>query len=151
MLGNFLSCIRGAKDTFKVQGGRWDFSQDATLKRASSRIEGRISWFFSSCGRKLGVPLQSRWGPQGPTRVASEKSILHAYCEGPLWIRLQSVPWLRSSYRVEASPSGLLSSTDLDLSVPTEFQLESQASSPVETCKSAFLSRCHCGIGLISR
>ena len=27
-------------------------------KRASSRIEGRISWFFSSCSRKLVIPLE---------------------------------------------------------------------------------------------
>ena len=27
-------------------------------KRASSRFEGRISWFLSSCASKLGVPLE---------------------------------------------------------------------------------------------
>ena len=27
-------------------------------KRASSRVEGRISWFFSSCSSKLGVSLK---------------------------------------------------------------------------------------------
>ena len=27
-------------------------------KRASTHVDGRISWFFSSCGRKLGVPLE---------------------------------------------------------------------------------------------
>ena len=37
-------------------------------KRASSHIEGRISCFFSSYGSKLGVPLELRRGPQGPTR-----------------------------------------------------------------------------------
>ena len=34
-------------------------------KRASSQVEGRISWFFSSCSRKHGVPLELRRGPQG--------------------------------------------------------------------------------------
>ena len=102
-----------------------------------------LRWLDPRCSSRV------QHEPQGPTRVASEKSILHAYCEGPLWIRLQSVPWLRSSYRVEASPSGLLSSTDIDLSVPTEFQLESQASSPVETCKSAFLSSYQSSVSLL--
>ena len=29
MSGNFLSCIKGVKDHFEAQNGRWDFSQDA--------------------------------------------------------------------------------------------------------------------------
>ena len=47
------------------------------LKRASSRVDGRISWFFLSCGRKLGVPLKL---PQGTDRVASGKSSLYESC-----------------------------------------------------------------------
>ena len=35
-------------------------------KRASSRIEGRHSWFLSICCSKLGVSLELRLGPQGP-------------------------------------------------------------------------------------
>ena len=38
-------------------------------KGASSRVEGRISWGFSSRGRELGVPLELRRGPQ-----------THSYC-----------------------------------------------------------------------
>ena len=87
-------------------------------KRASSHTEGRISWFFLSCGRKLGVPLELRRGPQGPARVASGKSSLHASCEGPLKIPLQSVPGLKSSSEAEAGTSGFLSSADMDLGVP---------------------------------
>ena len=83
-------------------------------KRASSRIEGRISWFCSSCGRKLGVPLELRRGPQGLARVASVKSSLYA-CEGIFGIPLQSLPGPRSSSGVEAGTSGFLSSTDRDL------------------------------------
>ena len=41
-------------------------------KRASSHIEGRISWFFWSCSGKLGVPLKLWQGYQGLARVASE-------------------------------------------------------------------------------
>ena len=91
-------------------------------KRASSQVEGRISWFFSSCGRKLAVPLELRWGPQRPTSVASRKSILHASCERPLEICLQSAQGPVSSSRVEPGNSGFLSSANMDLGVPMEFQ-----------------------------
>ena len=33
MLGNFLSCIKGIKDPFKDQEGRWDFSRDAAAEK----------------------------------------------------------------------------------------------------------------------
>ena len=75
--GNFLSCITGVKYPFEAQEGRWDFSQDAAAERASSGIEERISWFFSSCGRMLEVSLEFCWGPQGPLTlpVKSQTSI----------------------------------------------------------------------------
>ena len=75
--GNFLSCIKGVKYPFEAQEGRWDFSQDAAVERASSGVEGRISWFFSSCGRMLEVSLEFCWGPQGPLilPVKSQTSI----------------------------------------------------------------------------
>ena len=75
ILGKFLSCLKGGKDPFEAQEGRCDFSRDAQQKRASSAVEGRISWFFSSCGRKFGVPLELRCGPQGPDLVASVKPV----------------------------------------------------------------------------
>ena len=80
-------------------------------KRASSRLERRISWFFSSCGRKLGVPLELRREPQGPALVALGKSSLHASCEGFLGIPLQLVLCARSSSGLglepQVSPPGL--------------------------------------------
>ena len=108
-------------------------------KKDSSCVEGRISWFFSSCCRKHGVPLELQWGPQGPAHVASGKSCLHVSCKGPLGIPLQSVPAPRSSSGAEARTSGFFSSADMDLGVPVEFPQWFQASSRVETCKSAFL------------
>ena len=71
-------------------------------KRASFRIEGRISWFLSSCGRKLRVPIELCQGLQGFARVASGKSSLHASCEGPLGIPIQWLPGPSSSSGVEA-------------------------------------------------
>ena len=72
--------------------------------------------------------------------MASRKSSLHASCDGPLRIPLQSLPGPRSSSEVEAGTSVFLSSADMDLEVPLEFPQGSLASSYVETCKSAFFS-----------
>ena len=55
MSGNFLSCIKGVKHSFEAQEGRLDFSGNASGERASSRVEGKISWVFSSCGNKREV------------------------------------------------------------------------------------------------
>ena len=109
--------------------GRWDFSQDTAAKKASSHFEGRISWFFSSCSRKLGVPIEVRRGLQRPARVSSGKASLHASCQGPLGIPLQSLPGPRSSYGVEGRTSGFLSSADMDLGLPLESPQGIQASS----------------------
>ena len=51
-------------------------------KRALSCVEEGFFGFFSSCGRKLVVPLDLRQGPQGRALVASGKSSLHTSCEG---------------------------------------------------------------------
>ena len=115
-------------------------------KRASSRLERRISWFFSSCGRKLGVPLELRREPQGPALVALGKSSLHASCEGFLGIPLQSVPRPRSSSGADSETSGFHSIADVDLCVPMEFPHGSHALSRVETYKSAFLLSCNISV-----
>ena len=148
MSGNFLSCLKGVKDFFEAPEGGGISLVMLQQKRASFCIEGRISCFFSSCGRKLGVPLELRWGPQGPAHVASGKSSLHASCEGILEIPLQSLPCLRYSSGAEAGISGFLSSVDMDLGDPVEFQQGNQASSSVQTCKSALLSICNSSLRL---
>ena len=30
---NFLSCLKGVKDPFEAQEGRWDFSRDAAVEK----------------------------------------------------------------------------------------------------------------------
>ena len=55
---------------------------------------------------------------------------------------LQTVLGQRSSSGLEARTLGFLSSADMDLGVPMEFQQDTQASSRVETFKSTFLSSC---------
>ena len=105
------------------------FLERPQRRRTSSCIEGRNSWFSSSCGRKRRVPLEFRQGPQATTHVASGIFSLHAICERPLRITLESVPGPRSSSGAEARTSGFLSSADMELSVPMQFEKGSQASS----------------------
>ena len=106
-------------------------------KSSSARIEGRISWLFSSCG---GVPLELQRGLQGPSCGSSGSSSLHASRDGPLGIPLQSLPRPSSSSVEDAATSGLLVRADMDLGVHLWRPQGSQALSRVEPCKSALLS-----------
>ena len=49
--GNFLSCSKGVKDPLEVPELGAISLQTSQRKWASSRLEGRTSWIFSSCGR----------------------------------------------------------------------------------------------------
>ena len=51
MSGNFLSCSKGVKDPLEVPHVRCVSLETAQRKWASSRLEGRISWIFSSWGK----------------------------------------------------------------------------------------------------
>ena len=51
MLGIFLSCSKGVKDLWKIQMLGVGSLETPQRKWASSRLEGRTSWIFSSCGR----------------------------------------------------------------------------------------------------
>ena len=51
MSGNFLSCSQGVKDPLKIQMLDVINLETPLRKWASSRLEGRTSWIFSSCGR----------------------------------------------------------------------------------------------------
>ena len=51
MSGNFLSCSKDVKDPWKFQMLDVISLDTPQLKWASSRLEGRISWIFSSCCR----------------------------------------------------------------------------------------------------
>ena len=88
MLGNCLFCLKVSSTLLRLKRKGGISLEMLQWKRASCRVEGRISWVFSSCGRKLCVPLMLRCGTQGPTRVASGKSSLCSSCKGPLRIPL---------------------------------------------------------------
>ena len=51
MSGNFLSCSKGVKDLWMFQRLCVISLDTPQQKWASSRLEGRTSWIFSSCGR----------------------------------------------------------------------------------------------------
>ena len=51
MSGNFLSCSKAVKDLWKFQRLGVISLETPQRKWASSRLEGRTSWIFSSCGR----------------------------------------------------------------------------------------------------
>ena len=51
MSGNFLSCSNGEKDPLDFQMLDLISLETPQRKWASSRLEGRTSWIFSSCGR----------------------------------------------------------------------------------------------------
>ena len=55
--GNVLSCRKGVKPSFKLQVGTQDCSCVTAEESGLILGFGEISWFFSSCGRKLRVPL----------------------------------------------------------------------------------------------
>ena len=80
MSGNFLSCNKGVKTLWKFQRLCVISLEMPQRKWASSRLEGRISWIFSSCGRCSRLTK----GPQGPALVASGKARPHASCSGGL-------------------------------------------------------------------
>ena len=67
------SPLSGLKGVTSCGVLRWDsglLSNSCRKRRASSRDNGRISWFFSSCVALCGVSLELWWGNQGASRVA---------------------------------------------------------------------------------
>ena len=123
-------------------------------KKASAGIEGRISWFFSSCGRFFscydGVLRDTFLGPQGDpvsTQVVRGPwGFLCCICRGPcLYLELRSRADMYfgiSLGRPEASQglvscepckSALLSTRKSSYSLPISLTLGNEG----------FLSRCH--------
>ena len=77
MSGNFLSCSKGVKDPLEVPEFSVITPYLPQQKWASSRLEGRTSWIFSSCGWCSRLTM----GTSG-TLVASGKASPHASCSG---------------------------------------------------------------------
>ena len=76
MSGKFLSSSKGVKDPLEVPEVGVISLETSQRKWASSRLEGRTYWIFSSCSRC------SRLTMGGPALVASGKASPHASCSG---------------------------------------------------------------------
>ena len=85
-------------------------SRPCRKRRASSRNNRGISWFFSSWGMTCGVSLELQWGIQGACRVAPGKSSLRLICEGDHCIALESWQGNQASRRLEGVISRSFSS-----------------------------------------
>ena len=59
MSGNFLSCSKGVKALWKFQGLDVISLEKPQRKRASSRLEGKTSWIFSSCDIEAALKMFS--------------------------------------------------------------------------------------------
>ena len=94
-------------------------------KRASSGLEGRISWFFSSCRREIGFLSSCHRGLRDP---------------------LVLPPKSQASIRVARGFSGFLSSRCRGIGPHLELTLEPQRSSPGLTWISGFLWSFHRGV-----
>ena len=113
-------------------------------KRTSSRVEGGISWFFSSCARFLSSNDRDL---RDLLVCPQERTVSMRVVRGLLGF-LSSRSRTMSSSGADAGKSRFLSSVHVDLGVPMEFQPGSQASSFLETCKSTFLSSYNSGVRL---
>ena len=140
MSGNFLSCLKGVKDPFEAQEGRWDFSRDTAAEKDLITRLGENLLVFLELRQQTWGSFQVTMGTSRPAHGDSGKSSLHVICDGSVRIPLQLLPLTRSSSGVESRNSGFLSSADMNLGVSPTFPQGSQASSRVETCKSALLS-----------
>ena len=118
ILGKFLSCIRDVKDPSKVKREGGISLETLQRKWASFRVEERISWIFTSCGRKLRVPLELQQGCLGPLVLPQESPV---------------------SMQVARDLSGFLSSRFLSQRPHLELRPGLQGSSPVLTWIFGFL------------
>ena len=165
-----LSCLRESSflSSFEREPGiALEVLQE---KRASSRVDRGISWFVSSCGRRLGVPLQVPPGAQEPLVLpqGSQVSIRVArVCTGVLWSHGRGIrpqfAWKGESQDVSrvaagsvgslelpqgpegashvvSGKSGILWSCEGPLGIPLELVQATRASCRVEAGNSGFLS-----------
>ena len=140
-VGELLELPQGCKGPIRGSGGKVGFILKCHWGKGphlALRLES--PGFSGVAAAILGSLLSNDGDFMDPLVWASGTSSVHGSCMGPLGIPLQSLPGLRSSSGVEAGTSGFLSCADMELGVPLGFPQWSQASSRVETFKSALLS-----------
>ena len=122
-----LILVLGSQDSFGVVRGLSGFLLRHCSGKGIISIEGRITWYFLSCGGKLGVPLELRRVLRDCSCCLREvRSLFELRGAGRDSSRVGA--GARASCRVEAGNSGFLSSSDMDLGVPMEIPLGSQTS-----------------------
>ena len=120
---------KGCQVPFRGLSGKVGFpSRHCKWTRASSHVEGRVSWFFSSCGRKHGVPLKLRWG-------SKTKQNKRWGSHNPLVLLQES----QATIRDVKGLSEFLSSRCSGIGLHLELRPEPQSSSPVQTWITGFL------------
>ena len=93
--------------------------------QSSSRDEGEVSRFFSSCGGNLGYILELWLGWPFKTRACAATSRLLSSSEGHLRNLLDAWQGNRDASRDEAGDPGSLSSGHRDTGIPINYQEES--------------------------
>ena len=93
--------------------------------RASSRGEGEVSWFSSSCGENLEYLLELQWGWPFKTLVCSVTSGLLSSYKGHLRNSHEAWQGNTDASRGEAGDPGSLYSCHSDIGIPINFQQES--------------------------
>ena len=122
MSGNFLTCLKGFKEPFGAQVGRWNFSRDATAENGLS----------SPCREILLVFLELR-------------GFLSSY-DWEFMDKLIGAQGVPVSTRVASYPSGFLSSRCRGRGPQLELRPEPQGSSQGRTWISGFLHGIHRGV-----
>ena len=104
MSGNFLSCSNGVKDPLEVRRLGLISLETPQHEWASSRLEGRTSWIFSSCGRCSQLTTRTSGTRSGGLRkgqspcelLGGHSEFLSRRCRG-LRHCVESVPELEDS------------------------------------------------------
>ena len=124
-LGTLWIALKEVKDPFMFDVEHGIALPTMQGNQASSRGEGEVSWFFSSCGRNLGYILEFRRGWPFKIRVCSATSGLLTSCEGLLCILIEAWQGNRDASRGEAGEPESLYSCHRDIGIPIYFQEES--------------------------
>ena len=107
-VGELLELQQGCEDPFEVP--RLDVISLETLqrKRASSRLEGRTSWIFSSCGRCSRLIMRTSGTRSGGLRKGQSPCELHEGLSGFLSRRCRGLrPCVESVMEPEVSSNVL--------------------------------------------
>ena len=105
MSGNFLSCSKGVKDPLEVPEVGVISLETSQRKWASSRLEGRTYWIFSSCGRCSRLSTRTSGTRSGSLRKGQSPCELREEISGFLSRRCRGLkPCVESLLEPEDSP-----------------------------------------------